>query len=197
MPREGSRIQIIQPPWVKNPAKWPFGDVILPLERPTVKRLLLDADTLANQLRSPRDLVAAFLKFGQLHEASAGEAAAGLGLCAEDLAALGLTGFLCTRHDLPLGALVLRVLGDLRSELLTAPRPLRVILGVLRANKRLECRVGTCMGPLAVFECPEDQAAVSDFYDASDLRDRMDEAIDQEPLDLPPAMSCLVVRPGR
>lgn len=192
-----SRIEIIQPPWVKDPSKWPFGNVVLPPESRKVKRLLLEADALAGQLRCPRSLVGAFLRFGQLHEASAGEAAAGLGLCAEDLAALALTGCLCTRHDLPLNTLVFRVLGDLRSELLVAPRPLRVILGVLRANKRIEANVGTCEGPLAVFDCPDDQIAATDFYDASDLRERMDEAIDQQPLDLPRAMSCLVARPGR
>lgn len=197
MSKNTPRVEVVQPPWVKDPSKYPFANVILEAEQRKVNRLLVNADMLAVQLKCPRNLIAAFFKQGQLHEASPGEKAARLGLCAEDLATLSLTGMLCMRHKMPLNALVFRVIGDLRSELLAACRPLRVILGVLRANKQIEARVGTCEGPLAAFDCPGDQLAVTDFYDASDLRDRMDEAIDQEPLDLPSARSCLVSRPGR
>ena len=192
-----SRIQIVKPPWVDDPSKWPFGNVILPPQKRRVKRLLVDAATLSSQIRCPPDLVAAFFRAGQLHEAKPAERAARLGLCAEDLAALALAGHLCTRHALPLNAMVFRVLGDVRMELLEAPQPLRVILGVFRANKEIEARVGTCDGPLAIFDAPADQLAATDFYNASDLRERMDQAIEAVPLALPRADSCLMARPRK
>lgn len=197
MSKPGTRFEVVTPPWIKDPSKWPFGKVILPPQKPRVKRLLVDASVLSSQLRCSPDLVAAFMKAGQLHEASENEKNAGLGLCAEDLVALGLAGHLCFRHALPLNALVFQVISDLRMELLQAPKPLRVLLGVFRANKRIEARVGTFSGPLAVFDAPADQLDASDFYDASSLRDRMDEAIETVPLALPRADSCLIARPPR
>ena len=68
---------------------------------------------------------------------------------------------------------------------------------MFRANKRIEARVGTCDGPLAIFDAPAEQLAATDFYDASDLRDRMDTAIEIIPLALPRADSCLMVRPQK
>ncbi len=185
---------MVTPPWVKDPRKWPFGRVILPAEPQRVKRLLAGVRTVAKQLGCPKDLIQAFLSQRQLHYASRGEAAAGLGLCAEDLAALGLGGLLCTKYNMRLNLLPLMIIGDLRTELLEAPRPLRTILGVLRANQRTEARVGTCHGELSIFDGPEDLAAVSDYYDASDLRDRIDGAMEIEPLNLPKPQSCAVVR---
>lgn len=194
MPESRTRAEVITPPWVRDPAKWPFGKIILPAEPKRVKRLMVGVKTLASQLGCPKDLVRAFLSQGQLHHASNGEKAAGLGLCAEDLAALGLGGLLCTKYNMRLGRLPLATIGDLRDELLAAPRPLRVILGVLRANQRLEARVGTCHGGLAIFDTPQDLNAVSDYYDASDLRDRIDEAIEREPLKLPKPRTCAVIQ---
>jgi len=95
--------------------------------------------------------------------------------------------------------MIVQVIGDLRSELLESPRPKRVILGVLRANKRTEVRVGTTAGggDLAIWDYPQDQAAVSDFYDASGLRDRIDDAMHRIPLDLPRPDSCLIAKPRK
>ena len=194
MSERRTRIEVLAPPWVRDPAKWPFGNIILPAEPKRVKRLMVGVRALSKQLGCPKDLIHAFLRQGQVHHASKGEEAAQLGLCAEDLAALGLGGLLCTEYNMRLGQLPLSIIQDLKNELLEAPRPLRVILGVLRANQRLEARVGTCHGELAIFDGPQDLNAVSDYYDASDLRDRIDEAIEREPLKLPKPPSCAVIR---
>lgn len=196
MGKKPPRIEVVEPPWVKDPSKWPFSPIILPLEMKTPKRLLLDSTTLALKLHCPRDFVRALLRYGQLHEATDGERRAELGLCAEDLATLALSGVLCRKYHMPLKMAIRTALGEVRNKLLQTPRPERVILGLFRGNRGTEARIGTCRGPLAVWDQPADQARHCDFYDASDLRERMDDAIPSMPLMLPMADTCLVRRPA-
>lgn len=189
-----ARATVVEPPWIKDPSLYPFAKVITDSLVAPINRVFLTVSQLTQQLQCPRHLVNELLKTGGIHEASAGEKRAGLGLCPEDLASLAIGAMMVDRYNLPMDERIRAVVREVRQELLQAPNPLRVILGIFRGNQGIEPRICTNRGTLDTTDIPPDQLAHTDFFDCSKLRNEIDTAMEKMPLALPTAGSCRVVR---
>jgi len=156
-------------------------------------RIQVSERQLVDQLGCPPDLMRQYLKARCAHPATSTEAAAGMGLCAEELAALILTSWMIERFRSPFRQAA-SILAELLDELYTATKPLKVMLCVLHQSRSqggggVEVKVSTGCGKIVV--APELQRYMT-VYNATKLMAAVEEALESSPLRLPKAKRCIV-----
>lgn len=146
----------------------------------TVNRLQLSDRQLSGQLRLTKDLIKKYLKGRAFHEGTPGEARIGLGLSAEELAAIAVIGHFHERYRLPLAGFQ-EIIQELTWLLSTTFKPRFVTAAILDKGSGYDMRISADMA----FHVDESVMSRVTAFNVTRLANMFEVAIAEEPVRLP------------